>query len=44
MFWGIKQHRTSFLIDESGKVAHVFDKFKTKEHHDVVLAYLKDNA
>lgn len=37
-------HRTSFLIDEDGKVAHVFDKFKTKEHHDVVLAYLKGNG
>lgn len=37
-------HRTSFLIDEDGNIAHVFDKFKTKEHHDVVLAYLKDNS
>lgn len=37
-------HRTSFLIDEDGNVAHVFDKFKTKEHHDVVLNYLNENA
>ena len=37
-------HRTSFLIDEQGQVAHVFDKFKTKDHHQVVLDYLRDNA
>jgi peroxiredoxin Q/BCP len=48
--WGLKKfmgkeydgiHRLSFLIDESGKVAHVFDKFKTKDHHEVVLAALR---
>lgn len=33
-------HRISFLIDESGIVEHVFDKFKTKDHHQVVLDYL----
>ena len=33
-------HRTSFLIDEQGKIAHVFDTFKTKDHHQVVLDYL----
>jgi peroxiredoxin Q/BCP len=47
--WGLKKfmgkeydgiHRLSFLIDESGKIIHVFDKFKTKDHHDVVLAAL----
>jgi peroxiredoxin Q/BCP len=32
--------RTSFLIDESGKIEHIFDKFKTKDHHEVVLNYL----
>ncbi|WP_133469524.1 thioredoxin-dependent thiol peroxidase [Paraglaciecola marina] len=32
--------RTSFLIDESGNIEHVFDKFKTKDHHEVVLDYL----
>lgn len=36
-------HRTSFLIDEQGKIAHVFDRFKTKDHHDVVLNYLRSN-
>ena len=33
--------RTSFLINESGDVEKVFDKFKTKDHHEVVLQYLK---
>ncbi|MEC6909604.1 thioredoxin-dependent thiol peroxidase [Photobacterium piscicola] len=33
-------HRISFLIDEHGKIEHVFNKFKTKEHHQVVLDYL----
>ena len=36
-------HRISFLIDEQGKIAQVFDKFKTTDHHQVVLAYLKNN-
>ncbi|ALS98444.1 thioredoxin-dependent thiol peroxidase [Lacimicrobium alkaliphilum] len=35
-------HRISFLIDEQGKVEKVFDKFKTKDHHQVVLNYLQD--
>ncbi|EOX1815557.1 thioredoxin-dependent thiol peroxidase [Vibrio cholerae] len=34
--------RTSFLIDESGNLEHVFNKFKTKDHHEVVLDYLKN--
>lgn len=34
-------HRTSFLIDASGKIEKVFNEFKTSNHHDVVLAYLK---
>mgnify|MGYP000447943833 CR=1 FL=1 len=47
--WGLKKfmgkeydgiHRISFLIDESGTVAKVFDKFKTKDHHQVVMDYL----
>ncbi|EGR5120536.1 thioredoxin-dependent thiol peroxidase [Vibrio cholerae] len=32
--------RTSFLIDESGNFEHVFNKFKTKDHHEIVLDYL----
>jgi peroxiredoxin Q/BCP len=38
-FQGI--HRISFLIDEQGKVEHVFDDFKTKDHHELVLKYLE---
>jgi peroxiredoxin Q/BCP len=47
--WGLKKfmgkeydgiHRISFLIDEEGIIEHVFDKFKTKDHHQVVLDYL----
>ncbi|WP_406609163.1 thioredoxin-dependent thiol peroxidase [Agarivorans sp. JK6] len=47
--WGLKKfmgkeyegiHRISFLIDEQGQIEHVFNKFKTKEHHQVVLDYL----
>lgn len=33
-------HRISFLIDENGIIEHVFNKFKTKDHHQVVLDYL----
>ncbi len=36
-------HRISFLIDENGVIEHVFNKFKTKDHHDVVLNYLNEN-
>ncbi|MDT7524715.1 thioredoxin-dependent thiol peroxidase [Pseudidiomarina sp. GXY010] len=35
-------HRMSFLINQDGTIAHVFDKFKTKDHHQVVLDYLAD--
>lgn len=33
-------HRISFLIAQDGSVEQVFDKFKTKDHHQVVLDYL----
>jgi peroxiredoxin Q/BCP len=48
--WGLKKfmgkeydgiHRITFLIDENGQIEHVFDKFKTKDHHEVVLTYLQ---
>lgn len=32
--------RTSFLIDESGNLEHIFNKFKTSNHHEIVLSYL----
>ena len=47
--WGLKKfmgreydgiHRISFLIGLDGKISHVFDKFKTKTHHEVVLEVL----
>jgi peroxiredoxin Q/BCP len=50
--WGLKKfmgkeydgiHRMSFLVDENGVIEHVFNKFKTKEHHTVVLDYFSDN-
>ncbi|MCH7371883.1 thioredoxin-dependent thiol peroxidase [Aeromonas sp. MR16] len=34
-------HRLSFLIDEEGKISHRFDKFKTSDHHQVVLDLIK---
>ncbi|EGL9985719.1 thioredoxin-dependent thiol peroxidase, partial [Salmonella enterica subsp. enterica serovar Cerro] len=27
-----------------GKIEHVFNDFKTSNHHDVVLNWLKENA
>ena len=33
-------HRISFLINEQGVIEKVFDKFKTKDHHQVILDYL----
>lgn len=35
-------HRLSFLVGQDGNIAHVFNKFKTKDHHEVVLAYLAE--
>ncbi|HCA77199.1 MAG TPA: thioredoxin-dependent thiol peroxidase [Alteromonas sp.] len=35
-------HRITFLIDEEGIVEQVFNKFKTKEHHLVILNYLNN--
>ncbi len=49
--WGLKKfmgreydgiHRLSFLIGLDGKIAHVFNKFKTKDHHQVVLDVITD--
>jgi peroxiredoxin Q/BCP len=47
--WGLKKfmgkeydgiHRLSFLIGLDGKISQVFNKFKTKDHHQVVLDFL----
>ena len=48
--WGLKKfmgkeydgiHRLSFMIGPDGKVQHLFDSFKTKDHHQVVLNWLE---
>ncbi|WP_024608620.1 thioredoxin-dependent thiol peroxidase [Pseudoalteromonas sp. TAB23] len=47
--WGYKKfmgkeydgiHRLTFLVGQDGKIKYLFDKFKTKDHHQVVLDYL----
>jgi len=47
--WGLKKfmgreydgiHRLSFLVGLDGKISHIFNKFKTKNHHEVVLDFL----
>ncbi|KAA1154787.1 thioredoxin-dependent thiol peroxidase [Pseudoalteromonas sp. FUC4] len=47
--WGYKKfmgkeydgiHRLTFLVGQDGKIKHLFNKFKTKDHHQVVLDYL----
>jgi peroxiredoxin Q/BCP len=51
--WGLKKfmgkeydgiHRLSFLIGLDGKISYIFNKFKTKEHHQVVLDVLTELA
>ena len=51
--WGEKQfmgktydgiHRISFLVDANGTIEHVFDNFKTSNHHEIVLAYINANT
>ena len=48
--WGLKKfmgkeyegvHRTTFIIDEDGKIAKVFAKVKTKTHAEQILASFK---
>jgi len=34
-------HRISFLVNEQSVIEKVFDKFKTSEHHQIVVNYLK---
>lgn len=35
--------RTTFIIDADGKLVHIMDDFKTKSHHEDVLAFIKEN-
>ncbi|MFT5575409.1 MAG: peroxiredoxin Q/BCP [Bermanella sp.] len=50
--WGLKKFmgrefmgliRTTFIIGKDGRLLQVIDKFKTKTHHDDVIAWLKQN-
>lgn len=36
-------HRISFLIDAQGIIEQVFDDFKTSDHHEVVLNWIKQH-
>lgn len=49
--WGLKKFmgkefmgilRTTFIIGKDGRLKHVMDKFKTKSHHDDLLAVIKE--
>lgn len=35
--------RTTFIVSKDGKLNHIMNKFKTKTHHDDVLAYITEN-
>jgi|TARA_B110000116_G_C16793331_1_gene565113 peroxiredoxin Q/BCP len=35
--------RTTFIIGKDGTLLHIMDKFKTKTHHDDLLAWLQGN-
>lgn len=50
--WGMKKFmgrefmgliRTTFIIGKDGKLRHIIAKVNTKNHHDEVLAWLRDN-
>ena len=50
--WGLKKFmgrefmgvlRSTFIIGKDGRLMTVLNKFKTKTHHDDVLAYLQEN-
>ena len=49
--WGLKKFmgkefmgvlRTTFIIGKDGRLKHVMNKFKTKTHHDDLIAMLKE--
>ena len=48
--WGLKKFmgreymgliRSTFIIDDKGKLVHIMDKVRTKSHHDDVIEILK---
>jgi peroxiredoxin Q/BCP len=36
--------RTTFVIDKSGKIAHVFEKVKPEGHDQEVLTWIRENG
>lgn len=51
--WGLKKFmgrefmgviRTSFIINEAGRLVKIFEKVNTKTHNDDLIAYIKDNS
>jgi peroxiredoxin Q/BCP len=34
--------RTSYLVDKTGSLCQIINKFKTKDHHEVVLNTLQE--
>jgi len=51
--WGLKKFmgrefmgilRTTFIVDQEGKLRHVMNKVNTKSHHDDVLNWLRANG
>jgi peroxiredoxin Q/BCP len=49
--WGLKIfmgresmgiHRSTFIIGKDGRLKYIMNKFKTKSHHEDLLAYLTD--
>jgi peroxiredoxin Q/BCP len=50
--WGLKKFmgreymgivRTTFIINSSGRLVNIMNKFRTKTHHDDVLNYIQEN-
>ncbi len=35
--------RTTFIIDQEGRIAHIMDKVNTKTHHSDALDWIKEN-
>lgn len=51
--WGLKKFmgrefmgiiRTSFIIDETGRLVKILEKVNTKTHNDDLIAYIKSNS
>lgn len=50
--WGLKKFmgrefmgvlRSTFIIDEEGRLRHIMDKVKTKTHHEDALNWIREN-